>query len=181
MNNSPSSPSACGFPWSIIRKSSAPSKVSFYAWEVSEGKILMYDNLQKRGKISVNRCLMCKSELKTRDHLLLHCPFARNVWDLAWFCLGLHWVVESTGKYQLLAWEGFFGRKAKNRGFSVIPHAIFWILWTERNRRVFDGVETLMEQLKDKWLKILFVWKEEVLCSYSIDTVDFVDGLFLML
>lgn len=41
----------CGFPWNIICKSYAPLKASCFEWEASHGKILTYDNLQKRGKL----------------------------------------------------------------------------------------------------------------------------------
>ena len=77
----------------------------FFAWEASQDKI-NHDNLQKRDKILVNRCFICKGDLATADHLLLHCPFARTLWALAWNCLGLHWVVSNTGRHKLLAWEG---------------------------------------------------------------------------
>jgi len=45
--------------------------------------------------------------------------------------------------------------------------------------RVFDGVETLNERLKDKWLKIFFLGggEEEVFCS-SFYVINFVDSLF---
>jgi len=49
----------------------------------------------------------------------------------------------------------------------------------ERNRRVFDGVESSQRLLKEKWLKTLFFWKEEPFCFSSFDVVDFVESLFL--
>jgi len=42
-------PYICGFPWSIIQKSFAPSKVPFFVLKTSQGKILTCDNLQKKG------------------------------------------------------------------------------------------------------------------------------------
>lgn len=58
--------------------------------------------------------------------------------------------------------EGFFGRRAEFEVFRAIPHAIFWLFWMERYRRVFDRMETPLERLKDKWLKTLYFWEEEV-------------------
>jgi len=79
--------------------------------------------------------------------------------------------------HNLLAWEGFSRRKVKHGFFRAIPHAILWMLWIERKKRVFDEVETSLLRLKDKRLKTLFV-REEAFCSSSFDFVDFVDSLF---
>ena len=44
--------------------------------------------------------------------------------------------------------------------YRATPHAIFWLCWMERSMRVLDGVETSIEQLKDKCLKASFFCKE---------------------
>ena len=49
-----------GFPCKFIWKSLAPVKVSFFVWEATHGNILTCHNLQKWGKVLVNRCFMCK-------------------------------------------------------------------------------------------------------------------------
>jgi len=61
------------FPWKIIWKTLALLKVSVFVWEASDGSILTCDNLQRKGIILVNRCSMCNEDLKSLDHLLLHC------------------------------------------------------------------------------------------------------------
>ena len=98
-------------------------------WEATHGNILTCENLQKRGKILVNRCCMCKRDAESTGHLLLHCQFARVFWNLALSCLGISWVASDSIRSHLLAWKGFFGRKVKKKEEAmVLSHVIFWCI-----------------------------------------------------
>lgn len=35
---------------------------------------------------------------------------------------------------------------------SLIPFFIFWVVWKEKNWRVFEGVEDDFDKTRDKWL-----------------------------
>lgn len=61
------------FPSNFIWKAWVQSKVSFFAWEVTWGKVLALDQVQKRGRSLTNRCFLCHTKEKSTDHLLIHC------------------------------------------------------------------------------------------------------------
>ena len=50
------------FPNSIIWSPYVPTKVGFFAWETSWGKVLTLDQLKKRGWTLANRCFICCAE-----------------------------------------------------------------------------------------------------------------------
>ena len=76
------------FPWKSIWKPKVPSRVAFFVWVASLGKILTADNLRNRNIILVSWCCLCKADKETVDHLLLHCLFRGRfrIWFL--LCLG---------------------------------------------------------------------------------------------
>lgn len=61
-------------------------------------KIVMIDNLDKRGMFIVNCCCMCKRNSEYVDHLLLHCPIVMELWELALIAFGIKWVMPKTVK-----------------------------------------------------------------------------------
>ena len=61
----------------LIWNSCIPPKVSVFTWEVLWGKVLTTDQLKKRGFQHASKCLLCKEDEETIDHLLLNCP---SVW-----------------------------------------------------------------------------------------------------
>ncbi|RVW97835.1 hypothetical protein CK203_021303 [Vitis vinifera] len=84
------------FPWRIIWSLDVPTKVGFFAWEASWGRVLTQDQLKRRGWILANRCSLCCAEEETINHILVHCSKAKVLWDLVFSLFGVNWVLPST-------------------------------------------------------------------------------------
>uniref|UniRef100_A0A7N2MU62 Reverse transcriptase zinc-binding domain-containing protein n=1 Tax=Quercus lobata TaxID=97700 RepID=A0A7N2MU62_QUELO len=76
--------------WRSIRvwKVKAPRRVSFFVWTAIWDRILTGDNLRGRGMDFVDRCILCRSNGETVDHLLLHCGKVYRLWSLVFRSFG---------------------------------------------------------------------------------------------
>ena len=54
----------------------------------------------------VDWCCMCKSNGDSVAWLLLHCPFAMELWDMLFCLLGVSWVMPSFVCAMLESWRG---------------------------------------------------------------------------
>ncbi|XP_026428523.1 uncharacterized protein LOC113324421 [Papaver somniferum] len=95
------------FPHNFIWNSWIPPKVAFLLWCSYHGKLNTIDMLLKKGITLDDSCILCGNANETADHLLLHCRVAYRELFL------------SSGNW------------------NIIPAAVIWVLWTERNNRTF--------------------------------------------
>ena len=109
------------FPFKVIWKSWAPSKVEIFAWEAAWEGILMLDNVQRRGLAVVNRCYLCMEKEENCGHILLHSGLSRAVWHLLLSLFGVFWVFLLTVKHLLLSWCGCLVGKKSVVGGSFMP------------------------------------------------------------
>jgi hypothetical protein len=68
--------------WRKIWSSSLWPKVSTFLWLVAHKKILMWDQLLRKGYVDPSRCILCCENEETQDHILRNCSFTRQLWDL---------------------------------------------------------------------------------------------------
>ena len=83
-------------PFSFIWRVNIPSKIKVFGWLLALGKVTTFDVLQKRQpfrSLSPNWCVLCKKNLKSIDHVFLHCSFSLHIWSRLLSELGQVWVV----------------------------------------------------------------------------------------
>ncbi|RVX19610.1 26S proteasome regulatory subunit 8-like A [Vitis vinifera] len=112
---------AVPFPWRIIWSPCVPTKVGFFAWEASWGKVLTQDHLKRRGWSLANRCFLCCDDEETINHILIHCPKAKVLWNLMFTMFRVNWVLQLTVKDTLLGWSDSFVDKKRGKIWRVHP------------------------------------------------------------
>ncbi|RVW79591.1 putative ribonuclease H protein [Vitis vinifera] len=130
-----------GFPSRSIWVARVATKVAFFAWEATWGKVLTLDRLQRRGLQLPNRCFLCGCEEESVNHILIHCTVVRALWDIVFGLVDVKWVFPETVKEVLASWRGSFVERKGKKIWDAIPLCIFWTVWKERNRLAFRGGE----------------------------------------
>ena len=116
------------FPHQLIWSNWVPTKMSFFAWEASWGKVLTLDQIKKRERALANRCFLCGKDEETIDHLLLHCPMARLLWDLLLAIFGVNWVFPKSVSETLISWRGSCVGKRRKKAWMTTPLTLFWTI-----------------------------------------------------
>ncbi|XP_028061851.1 uncharacterized protein LOC114265286 [Camellia sinensis] len=117
------------YPWKSVWVSGMPSKVAFFVWTVSLGRILTIDNLIRRGHILVNWCCLCGQAAESVDHLLIHCSVSSCLWMLVVAMFGLVWVQLGSLFAVLQSWVGRRVGKRRQKAWILALHCLLWLIW----------------------------------------------------
>ncbi|RVW69349.1 DNA-directed RNA polymerase V subunit 1 [Vitis vinifera] len=126
------------FPSRCIWVNSVPTKVAFYAWEVTWGRVLTLDRLQKRGWQLPNCCFLCGCEEETVNHILIHCIVVRVLWDIVLGLSGVQWVFPETVK-------------EVSRHSSFLESRCFYVVSTDGHKEDFSYRKCLENFIKEKY------------------------------
>ena len=121
-----------------IWKFRALTKVCFFAWAASKGKIPTEDKLERRNFSSPSRCSMCLEEEESVDHLLVHYWWVSSHWDLSLFLMGVSCVQSSNVRDVVVAWRRRMKKSWILGVWNMVPLVIWWAAWKEINRRIFE-------------------------------------------
>ena len=167
------------FPWSIILRSWASMRVSFFASEMSWNIILTIDQLKRRGWNMSTRCYLCKGEEEIINHPILFCKKATMLWSLLFSLFGAQWVLHFSIKRNLISWHRAFGSKRREKTWRAAPLCLMWTLWKERNENVFNDIEQSDQALKNSFLYTFVNWARVFLEDHSLYMIDFIEWFFV--
>ncbi|RVW98030.1 Retrovirus-related Pol polyprotein from transposon RE2 [Vitis vinifera] len=75
-------------------------------------------------------------------------PPVSILWNLIFSLSGVHWVLHSTVRGNLLGWNGAFVGKRRETAWRAAPLCLMWTLWKERNGRAFNDVKWAKQAIK---------------------------------
>lgn len=135
-----------------IWKAEAEGKHKFFAWLLVQSRILTADNLMARQWHCNPAYTLCNLELETSPHLILHCNFARQVWDkMAAWTAGLIQVPDQGG--EIMDWWqkelAHLPRKTRRLKAAMLMYGA-WNIWKARNGLFFyQKITTPREVLQE--------------------------------
>ena len=136
----------------------------------------MADNLRRRRVMLVSWCCMCKADGESVDHLLLHCVYAKELWDVVFAMFGVFWVMPGRVRELFACWQGKMGKHPKYMIWRAVSHCLMWCLWRERNMRIFEGSEHHVDELKLLFLRTLFEWMASTRLFCFSTLLEFIDS-----
>ncbi|RVW34900.1 putative ribonuclease H protein [Vitis vinifera] len=130
------------FPTKFVWKSQVPFKVKAFIWLVAHKKVNTNDLLQLRRPhkaISPDICKLCMEQGESADHLFLHCSVTLGLWHRLFQLAKMDWVPpKSISDMMFINYKGFGKSKRGVILWQNASIALIWVVWRERNVRIFE-------------------------------------------
>ncbi|CAN1179405.1 hypothetical protein LINPERHAP2_LOCUS34177 [Linum perenne] len=146
------------FPAEAIWRADVPTKISGFVWQVFYKNISTYDNLQKRGFIGPNVCVLCRADLESVSHLFVSCSFTSQVWLTFSSKLAIWGPDPGNISDFIWGWQSRNYFSSYRRFRDRLLHAVLWYIWLERNDRIFRGRELSGDSLVWKIASVIGRW-----------------------
>ncbi|GAU50935.1 hypothetical protein TSUD_411320 [Trifolium subterraneum] len=137
----------------LIWHKQVPLKVSMAAWLLLRNRLPTKDNLVRRHIIpqGAHLCVAECGVSETAQHLFLSCPAFAPLWDLVRSWVGISAVDPSQLHDHFVQFTHSTGSLLTRRSFlQLLWLCTIWVLWHERNSRIFKTKEIAVHQMLDK-------------------------------
>ncbi|GAU31822.1 hypothetical protein TSUD_58230 [Trifolium subterraneum] len=144
----------------LIWHTHVPLKVSILAWRLLRDRLPTRVNLATRGILApaAHFCVSGCGEAESAHHLFISCSTFGSLWTLLCSWIGIAPVHSTSIRDHFVQFTCAAGGARTRRSFmQLIWLVCVWIVWTERNHRLYRGSENSSIQMLDK-IKILSFW-----------------------
>ncbi|GAU22739.1 hypothetical protein TSUD_138630 [Trifolium subterraneum] len=126
----------------LIWHSQVPLKVSVLVWRLLQDRLPTKSNLVARGILSLeaHHCVSGCGTVESTQHLFLSCSMFGSLWSLVSSWIGSSLVEAQTLSDHFVQFTSSAGGSRARRSFmQLVLLACVWVVWSERNHRLFRG------------------------------------------
>jgi len=150
------------------------SKVSVFAWRLFRDRLPTKANLARRQVLQLDDilCVGGCGLSETMNHLFLACEVFGIVWNQLWHWLDISYVAAGDVGDHFTQFTHLAGKPRSSHPLSkLIWLACVWVIWKERNDRLFNNVASDPATLVEKVKLNLFLWlkSKNALFVFSYD------------
>ncbi|KAK2403415.1 hypothetical protein QL285_052853 [Trifolium repens] len=138
-----------------------PLKVSIFVWRLLRDRLLTKTNLVTRGVLSpdLDTCVTGCGGAESAQHLFLTCGTFGSLWPLVRAWIGFSSAdARSLSDHFVQFTHSAGGLSARRSFLQLVCLACVWVVWNERNLRVFHNSENSVHQLLDKVKLFSYRW-----------------------
>ncbi|GAU37509.1 hypothetical protein TSUD_275610 [Trifolium subterraneum] len=157
---------------SLIWHSQVPLKVSIFVWRLLGDRLPTKANLVTRGILSseahfyVSECGVVEST----QHLFLSCTTFGSLWSLVSSWIGSSLVDAHTIVDHFVRFTHSAGSPMACRSFMQLIWLVnVWVVWNERNSRLFRGSAESLQHLLDKIKTFSYMWLKATSCTLALN------------
>nr|XP_016470075.1 PREDICTED: uncharacterized protein LOC107792379 [Nicotiana tabacum] len=132
----------------LMFQNNARPKAIFTMWIQNHGRLLTKDRLKRWGLHMDETCVLCQADKETREHLFAECAYANRLWTRLSQWAQVHSIVPNIWiQYFQLIIHHSKGKTASAMLLKMMYVEYIYVLWRERNTRIFEGASREHEAL----------------------------------
>jgi hypothetical protein len=134
----------------LLHKSRAPAKCKFFVWLVLHDRCWTTARRKRHHLQDDDTCVLCGQEPETITHLLIACPYSREVWFTILSRWGWGDRLPSGRENDFADWWRVARRwldKLNRRAMDSLVVLVSWNIWLERNARTFNHKEATCSEV----------------------------------
>jgi len=159
----------------LLWRKDIPLKASLFARRLFRNRLPTKVNLFRRGviHIEVRSCVNGCGSIETSDHLFLLC----NQFGMVWFLVRQWKGIYTTDPLTLVDHFIQFGTsagytKVRCSFMHLISFATPWVIWKERNDKIFRTKQSSFSQLLENIRLLSFSWHKAKFASFNYKIHD---------